>query len=450
MGSHRQPTVLVIDDDPEVRNYIKTLLKSHYALQFADCAAAGQQRFEERKFDVVLLDIMLPDGNGMDLLRLFIDKDAAVKVIMITGVAEIKTAVQAMQDGAYDYLEKPFSVGVVRAAIVRALDHRVLLYRVAYLEGELGQCRPSKGMVGEDLRMETVYDLVNKYGAGTGTVLIQGESGTGKELVARAIHEKSERQSHPMIVVNCAAIPANLLESDLFGHARGAFTGAIKEKIGKLELADHGTVFLDDVDCLEPAMQAKLLRVIQEKEFERVGTSRVITADIRFIAATNKDLQALIREERFREDLYYRLSVLPMLLPPLRERQGDIPLLLDHFLRRHAEKTRMPPKQFAPEALDALTAYPWPGNVRELENIVEQLCTVVSGLTIEHRDLPPHIFGDSGQTSTNLKEAVRAFEKRHIEAVLITTRGNRTQAAKRLGIHRNTLLGKINDLGISE
>jgi DNA-binding NtrC family response regulator len=278
--------------------------------------------------------------------------------------------------------------------------------------------------------------------------LIQGESGTGKELVARALHRQSHRCDHPLVVVNCAAIPANLMESTLFGHTRGAFTGAIKDKTGKLELADNGTVFLDDVDALEMTMQAKLLRAIQENEFERVGTNRVIKANIRFIAASNQDLQTLIREQRFREDLFFRLNVLPIKIPSLRERRQDISLLAAHFLTVYAEKRTVPTKTLTPSAMEDLEAYEWPGNVRELENLIQRLCTVVTGHRIHRGALPPPITGAAESSPQTLKDAVRIFEKTHIETVLSSTNGNRTQASKILGIHRNTLLAKINDLGI--
>ncbi|MGD9016836.1 MAG: sigma-54 dependent transcriptional regulator [Desulfobacterales bacterium] len=448
MGSIRKPTILVVDDDAETRDYLYTLLGKDHTLLFAETAAMAKALFDAQKVDIVLLDIMLPDGNGLDLLTEFKEKDWSAEVIMITGVAEVDTAVRSMKSGAYDFLPKPFSIGLVQATVQRAINHLALQHRIACLDDELGRCHPFEGMVGETRGMKAVFELIGQYAVSDATVLIQGESGTGKELVARALHRQSHRCDHPLVVVNCAAIPANLMESTLFGHTRGAFTGAIKDKTGKLELADNGTVFLDDVDALEMTMQAKLLRAIQENEFERVGTNRVIKANIRFIAASNQDLQTLIREQRFREDLFFRLNVLPIKIPSLRERRQDISLLAAHFLTVYAEKRTVPTKTLTPSAMEDLEAYEWPGNVRELENLIQRLCTVVTGHRIHRGALPPPITGAAESSPQTLKDAVRIFEKTHIETVLSSTNGNRTQASKILGIHRNTLLAKINDLGI--
>jgi DNA-binding NtrC family response regulator len=448
MVTPRHPSLLVVDDDREIFLFFETLLGGDHDLRHAATAEEATRLFDGKKFDAVLLDIDLPDGSGLDLLRQFKEKDPYAKIMMITGDIEVQTVVEAMRDGAFNYLAKPFSVELVRDALDKALDHRDLQNRVTYLEHELDQCFSFEGMFGQEPRMLELYAQIGNLADSDSTVLIHGESGTGKELVARAIHSQSARRARPFVVVNCAAIPNQLMESLLFGHAKGAFTGATTDQIGKLELADGGTAFLDDVDSLDPLLQAKLLRVLQEKEFERVGTHRIIKVDIRFVAASNQDLKALIEEQRFREDLYYRLNVLPIDLPPLRERRGDIPLLVAHFAERHARKRHGSPKRFTPPALDVLEAYPWPGNVRELENQVEYLCTAFHDQEIDLKHLPPHLIGGSERVTLDLRDASRSFEKRHIEKVLADTGGNRSKAAKILGIHRNTLLAKIGDLGI--
>ncbi len=303
-------------------------------------------------------------------------------------------------------------------------------------------------MVGRNLDMKNVFHLIATVAPSDGTVLIQGESGTGKELVARAIHNQSGRAKNPFVVINCAAIPATLMESELFGHRRGAFTGATTDCPGKLEIANTGTVFLDDIDSLSIKMQAKLLRVIQQKEFERIGTHRLIKADIRIIASSNRDLLKLVSENRFRQDLYYRLHVLPVTLPPLRERRDDIPLLLEHFLQQHATRKGEPTKHLTQAAIDHLTAYHWPGNVRELENLVERICTINPERTIRLGNLPPLTTIVSQKGQPPLRQATQAFEKQYIQSVLEAAQGNKTEAARRLGIHRNTLLTKTKELGI--
>jgi transcriptional regulator with PAS, ATPase and Fis domain len=303
-------------------------------------------------------------------------------------------------------------------------------------------------MVGCNPDMKDVFHLITIMAGTDGTVLIQGESGTGKELVARAIHEQSKRAHNPFVVINCGAIPVTLMESELFGHCRGAFTGATADAPGKLEIAHTGTIFLDDIDSLSNKMQAKLLRVIQQKEFERLGTHRIIRADIRIIASSNQDLLELVSLGRFREDLYYRLHVLPIALPPLRDRRDDIPLLLEHFLRAYAARNGEKVKQLTPAALNHLSAYHWPGNVRELENLVERICTINSGDILRLGNLPQLRPIAAHSEKTSLREALQAFEKQYIKSVLEAVNGNRTKAARRLGIHRNTLLSKTKELGL--
>jgi transcriptional regulator with PAS, ATPase and Fis domain len=304
-------------------------------------------------------------------------------------------------------------------------------------------------MVGKDESMRKIFELISIVSQSDGTVLIQGESGTGKELVARAIHNRGSRHKEPFVVINCSAIPATLMESKIFGHNRGAFTGATHTSVGKLEIADKGTVFWDDIDSLDINMQAKLLRIIQEKEFERLGSTKVVKVDVRFVASSNKDLNKLILQEEFREDLYYRLAVFPIELPPLRKRKGDIPLLLNHFLELNSMNAGKPPKIFSEEAVDILTEYDWPGNVRELQNLVERLFAITKGSVIHLKDISTFNIGKREIKDMTLKQAVSAFEKNYISEVLESVDGNRKNAADRLGIHRNTLLSKTIELGLN-
>jgi transcriptional regulator with PAS, ATPase and Fis domain len=304
--------------------------------------------------------------------------------------------------------------------------------------------------VGEDEKMKKVFDLISTIAESDGPVLVQGESGTGKELVARAIHNLSLRKEQPFVVISCAAIPPTLMESELFGYQKGAFTGASRTTIGKLEIGNKGTLFLDDIDTLDVNMQAKLLRVIQEKEFERLGTTKVIKIDARFVAASNKDLKALMQNGEFREDLFYRLNVFPIVLPPLRERKNDIPLLVDHFLEANAKRSAKPPKRFSKKAMKALMDYEWPGNVRELQNMVERSFTITKDPTIHLKDISSLNIGKASIKDMTLKEAVNLFEQQYIHEVLESVEGNRKKAASILGIHRNTLLSKTSNVSLKK
>lgn len=448
MAEKRKGRVLVVDDENGIRQALKMVLQEDHDVILAASGAEAMDAFTRNAIDLVLLDILLPDANGLDLLKTFKEMDPDTAVVMVTAVKEIQTAVKAIKAGAYEYIIKPFVVDDLLAVLDRAQEKKRLLKQVTYLKHELQRYQLFEKMVGKDPRMTEVFDLITTVASSDGAVLIQGESGTGKELVARAIHNLSSRKDQPFVVINCAAIPASLMESEIFGHQKGAFTGAVSSMMGKFEVADGGTVFLDDIDCLEVSMQAKLLRVIQEKEFERVGSNKVIKADIRFVAACNKDMQTLIQEGRFREDLFYRLNVFPIKLPPLRERRMDIPLLLEHFLDCHAQRTGKPAKQFSDEALAQLTAYQWPGNVRELQNLVERLFTITKSDLIGIENLSGLSIPNRQMHDMTLREAVNAFEKDFLSQVLARVRGNRKKAAEILGVHRNTLLSKINDLGI--
>jgi two-component system response regulator AtoC len=445
----KNDTILVVDDENGVRQSFNMVLKDEYNVLLAETGQEAMDIFRKNSVDLILLDILLPDINGLDLLPKLVETDPNTEIIMVTAVNEIQSAVKAIKLGAYEYIIKPFVVDDVLIVIRRALEKRRLVKEVAYLRNELERYHPFEKMVGKNKKMGKIFDLISTIAISDGTVLVQGESGTGKELVARAIHNRSNRRRQPFVVINCAVIPATLMESKVFGHNRGAFTGAIGTSIGKLEIADRGTVFLDDIDSLDINMQAKLLRIIQEKEFERLGSTKVIKADVRFVAASNKNINNLILQGNFREDLYYRLNVFPIGLPPLRERGNDVLFLLDHFLELNSKKTGKPPKRFSKRAVKVLMEYDWPGNVRELENLVERLFTITEGPVIHLEDNVSFNIGNKEIKGLPLKEAVSIFEKKYISEVLESVDGNRTKASVKLGIHRNTLLSKTNELGLN-
>jgi DNA-binding NtrC family response regulator len=448
MTANRKSTLLVVDDEHGVRQSFNMVLKDDYFVLLAATGREAIEIIEKNYVDLVLLDILLPDVQGLDLLRQIKAIDPNVEVIMVTAVKEIQTAVQAIKLGANEYIMKPFVVDDIVTAVSRALEKRRLVREVTYLKQELKRYRSFEKMVGQDPQLLKVFDLIATIAQSDGAVLIQGESGTGKELVARAIHNRSPRRNHPFVVINCAAIPSTLMASELFGHVKGAYTGATHAAMGKLEIAHKGTIFLDDIDSLRINMQAKLLRVIQEKEFERLGSTKVIKIDVRFVAASNKDINKLILEEKFREDLYYRLNVFPLILPPLRDRQGDIPLLLDHFLALQSQKTGKSPKRFSEKTLKVLTDYDWPGNVRELQNLVERLFAITKAKTIDIEETSPLGISKRALPIVPLKEAVRKFEREYIGQVLENVNGSRKKASAKLGIHRNTLLMKTAKLNI--
>jgi DNA-binding NtrC family response regulator len=436
-------TILVVDDENGIRQSFKMVFKDRFNVLLAENGKEAEDLLAKNPVDLILLDILLPDVNGLDLLEKLKTLDPNPEVIMVTAVKEIQSAVRAIKLGAYEYIIKPFLVEDVINIINRALEKRNLMKQVTYLRNELERVRPFDEIVGEDVKIHRIFDLISSIADSDGAVLIQGESGTGKELVARAIPRSSARKDQPFVVIACAAIPPTLVESELFGYHKGAFTGAVRTTLGKLEIANKGTVFLDDIDTVDVSMQAKLLRVIQEKEFERLGTTKVIKLDVRFIASSNKDLTQLIQAGTFREDLFYRLNVLPIQLPPLRQRKKDIPLLIDHFLRINAKRSGKPAKTFSKEAIKALTEYDWPGNVRELQNLVERCFTISRDSVIQLEDISILSVTKPKIKGLSLKDAVDAFEQEYIEEVLESVGGNRTQAALILEIHRNTLLSKL-------
>lgn len=445
-GMNKKAAVLVVDDEFGVRESFKMVLKDTYTVLLAATGKEAIELLTNNPVDLILLDILLPDIDGLNLLEKLKTIDPNTEIVMVTAVREIQSAVKAIKLGAYEYIIKPFVVEEVVNIINRALEKRSLVKELTYLRDELQRVQPFEKIIAEDGKMKEIFDLTSTISGSDGPVLIQGESGTGKELVARAIHNLSPRSGNPFVVINCAAIPATLMESEVFGHHRGAFTGAVRTTMGKLEIANKGTVFLDDIDTLDVSMQAKLLRVIQEKEFERLGSTKVIKIDARFIAASNRDLATLIGRGEFREDLFYRLNVFPVVLPPLRERRSDIPLLLDYFLEQHAKNTGKPFKRFSKRAVKVLTEYDWPGNVRELQNLVERSFTITKHSVIQIADIPSFSTVARKARDLTLKEAVSNFEQQYIAGVLETVDRNRKKAAHILGIHRNTLSAKMGDL----
>ncbi len=446
---NNKATILVVDDEHGVRQSFNMVLKDEYHVLLASTGEKAINLFQENPIDLILLDILLPGIDGIDLLKKFKQTDPNTEIIMVTAVNDLQTAVKAIKLGAYEYIIKPFIVDDVLTVIGRALEKRRLVRQVAYLRNELERYHPFEKMVGKDKKMKNIFELISVVSQSDGTVLIQGESGTGKELIARAIHNLSPRKNQPFVLINCAAIPANLMESEIFGYNKGAFTGATSIRIGKLEIADKGTVFFDDIDSLDINMQAKLLRIIQEKEFQRLGDTRIIKVDVRFVAASNKDISDLISHGEFREDLFYRLNVFPIKLPPLRERSGDIPLFLNHFFKLYANKSGRPQKGVSQNALKVLMEYDWPGNIREIQNLVERLCTIKQDLVIRLKDITSFSISKKKITDGSLKEVVSSFEKQYIAEVLEMVDGNRKKASEKLDIHRNTLLAKIHEYDLN-
>jgi DNA-binding NtrC family response regulator len=444
MNTRPKATILVVDDEQGIRQSFNMVLKSQYNILMADCGKDAIELFSKNSVDLILLDIILQNENGLDLLVKFKELDPNAEVVMVSAVKDVKTAVRAIKLGAYDYLEKPFFVEDILKTVNRAMEKHNLVKEVAYLRGELERNHPFDKIIGKDQKMEDIFDLISSIANTEGSVLILGETGTGKELIARAIHKLGSRCDQPFVVINCAAIPKTLMESEIFGHTKGAFTGAAQSKTGKLEIGEKGVVFFDDVDTLDVAMQAKLLRVIQEKEFEKLGSTKLVKLDARFIASSNKDLKELMGKGEFREDLFYRLNVFPIELPPLRERRGDIPLLLEYFLDIYAKKAGKTPKKLSDSSLNFLVeSYDWPGNVRELQNLIERLATITKGDIIYLKNV--NGFGEERKEINDiaLKDASELFKKQLIKEVLERVGGNRTEAAKILGIHRNTIHKRI-------
>ncbi len=442
-------TLLVADDDPAVRQSLERMLtREGYRVLLASDGQAALERLQAGGIDVVLSDLKMPGLTGLDLLRAVKIVAPEVDVIMLTAFGTVEEAVKAMKEGASDFLTKPFQRAQLIRVINQALERRALIEQNRALQRRLDDLLRQGNIIGVSPAFRRMMTLVDQVASSSATVLIQGESGTGKELVARAIHERSPRKNGPFVAVNCAALPETLLESELFGYEKGAFTGAAGRKEGRFELANGGTLFLDEVGDLSPVTQPKILRVLQEGEFERVGGTRTIRVDVRIVAATNQDLAALVREKRFREDLYYRLNVITLTAPPLRDRREDIRVLAEHFLRVYgAKNNRHLEEGFSEEALRRLDAYPWPGNVRELENVVERAVVLARGSGVELSDLPDSVAGATplpeGMVTFKIGTPLAEVEQRMLEETLRVTKGNKTLTAKILGIDPKTVFRKL-------
>ncbi|HSB68796.1 MAG TPA: sigma-54 dependent transcriptional regulator [Candidatus Methylomirabilis sp.] len=454
-SSPMRASILIVDDDSGVRESFETILAKDYDLVFATQGPEALRILSTRDVNLILLDIRMPGMDGIEVLRRIKELNDQTDVVVVTAVKSLKTAVEAIKLGASDYVTKPFDVHEILALIKRVMEKQELLKEVMYLRSEVAWDRRFENLVGRNARMQEIYALITRIADNNATVILNGESGTGKEVLARAIHQQSNRAQRPFVAVNCAAIPSELLESELFGHEKGAFTGAIATKVGKFELATAGSLFLDEVGSMRLDLQAKILRALQEREIERVGGTRTIKIDVRVIAATNRDLKKAVEEGTFREDLYYRLNVIPITLPPLRQRRDDIPLLVEHFIAKYNREFNRKVKGFSAGATAALYQYEWPGNVRELENVIERAVALAQSESISLRELPLDIsilsrdlIRDVQKDGLSLREARDHFERQYILNILEKVQWNQTEAARILGLHRNTLIWKIQRLGI--
>jgi len=448
--------ILIVDDDEGTREALEAILEDDYDVA---CVADGQvalDKLNREAFDLVLLDLIMPGMDGIETLKRIKAYDKQIDVIMVSATDRAREATAAITSGAYDYITKPYDAGAILTAIERALQKRSLEQEVRYLRSEVALRFDETRIIGESRPMKEVFSLINKVASTSSNVLITGESGTGKELAARAIHNQSPRASKPFVAINCAAIPPELVESELFGHEKGAFTGAYSRSIGKFEFANSGSVFLDEISNLKLELQAKLLRFLQERDFTRIGGHRSIKVDVRMITATNISLKQMVQENRFREDLYFRLNVIPIELPPLRNRRGDIPLLANFFLDKFNLKLNQKIEGITQEAMAILETYHWPGNIRELENLIERLVVLRSNERwIDVKDLPFDLLYNedamkAGQRlEKGLLQARRLFERQYILRALRICKYNQAKTARMLRVHRNTLIQKMKALEIN-
>lgn len=444
-----EPSILIVDDDIVVRDSLGKWFESEgFRVSIAPGAAAALEMLAGRRFDLALVDIKMPGVDGIELQAKLREIDPSMPVIIMTGFASVETAVRALKNGAYDYITKPFDPDELVHLVNKAISHKRAEREVSKLKENLDEIFPETRLIGQSPAMKRVIELVETVAPTDATVLITGESGTGKEVVARAIHALSPRRYNPMVVIHCGALTESLLESELFGHERGAFTGAQARKKGKFEVADGGTVFLDEISDISLRVQTDLLRVLQEKEIVRVGDTMPVKVDFRAIAATNKSLERLVEERVFRPDLYYRLNVFSINIPPLRDRKEDIPLLAAHFLDKFARQMNRPPQRLAPDTLDLLMRYEWPGNVRELENAMERALLMRREGDLKPEDFPFQLHPSAPVMASG--QRLEDVEKAHIERVLAESRWNLSKAARILDIDRTTLYNKIRKYGLRE
>ena len=469
-GNRRRPVVLIVDDDKNTRDGLQRALRSRFDVRVAESAERATIALSDGAVEVMLSDVRMPGASGIELLKFVHSHHPGVACILLTAYGNVETAVEAMKDGAFDFLTKPVNLDRLEMLIDRAVHTReveaknlALEAKNQALEAQLDKKFNLESIVGSSPAMQELFDVIRQVAPSQATVLIQGPSGTGKELVANAIHRLSPRARAPFVAVHCASLSATLLESELFGHEKGAFTGANAMRKGRFEQADGGTLFLDEIGEIDSSVQVKLLRVLEERRFERVGGEETIEVDIRLVAATNRDLKKMVDEGKFREDLYFRLSVVPVTLPPLSARAGDVPLLCDHFLKEFAERNGRDIPGFTPDAMNMLCAYQWPGNVRELRNAIERMVVLSQGGRLTARDVPPQIreaaraASQVAPSSAGVAPASSAApasgsladaERGKILDVLDKNGGNRTRAALELGISRRTLHRKLNEYGV--
>ena len=450
----QKANILVVDDEKSMRDSMHMLLRDSYNVHLAKSGKEAIEIARTHPLDLVLLDIRLPEIDGIEILKIIKGIDESIEIIMVTAVITVGKAVEAIRMGAYDYITKPFDIASLQEQVAKVLEKRTLQRENLSLRRLIEKDYQFEKIVGKSREIREIFKTIDDVAKSNATILISGESGTGKELVAKAIHNRSPRKDKLFVPVNCAAIPENLLESELFGHERGSFTSAIERQIGKFEIANGGTLFLDEISAMPLPMQAKLLRAIQEKEIERIGAGYPTPVDVRIISATNSDLRQAIKNYKFREDLFYRLNVIPIHLPPLRQRKVDVPLLTNHFLHKYNREFGKKIKGIDIHAMELLIKYNWPGNIRELENLIERLVVLSKKDTIGIHRLPPEIRGkaalgaDARDIDLSLSEAVQKFESGFIRQALRKAGGKKGKAAKMLGIHRNTLVQLEKKLGL--
>jgi DNA-binding NtrC family response regulator len=457
-------TILIVEDEPKMLRLLElNLAEEGYATLAAPDAETGLKLLRQEKVDLVLTDLKLPRMDGLEFLQTVKRSSAALPVILMTAYGTVETAIEAMKAGASDYVLKPFSMEEIKLIIGKELDVRRLREENRDLREALGERYRFENIVAQSAKMQEVLAVVERVAPTNSTVLLGGESGVGKDMIARAIHQHSRRASGPFIKINCTAIPENLLESELFGYEKGAFTGAMTAKPGKFELADKGSIFLDEIGDVPGAIQAKLLRVLQEREFERLGGTKTLKVDVRVLAATNQDLRAALEQGTFREDLYYRLNVVPISIPPLREHKEDIPYLVDHFLARYARESAKPITGITPAAMKMLMDFYWPGNIRELENIIERAVALSTGTMLDVADIRLDVgpggaavvgagisAGDASGPFLPPGMTLEQYEDEIIKEALRRANGNKSQAARLLGLSRNAFRYRLSKLGVPD
>jgi two-component system response regulator HydG len=453
MALPKDNRILIVDDEESQRDLLLLVLTEEgYSVETASSGEEAVGKVEDRFYNLVIMDMKMGGMGGLEALKRIKEISSAIQVLIVTAYASVDTAVDAMRSGALNYLTKPIDLEELKVQVEKTMQFSDLVAENESLKAQVTGAFEASQMIGTSPRILEIFDTLRMVAPTEATVLILGESGTGKELVADAVHANSPRKKGPLVKVNCAALPETLLESELFGHEKGSFTGAVARREGRFKLADGGTLFLDEIAEMSLLLQAKLLRVIQTKSFERVGGTETITSDVRLIVATNRDLEEEVRENRFREDLFYRLNVVPVTLPPLRERREDIPLLAEHFLLAIAERNSKLIRGFSPQAMDLLVRNRWKGNVRELENVVERAVIMARGDLIQPGDLPGHIMDEGEVPSAGIipGRPLSDLEREEILSTLEMTGGNRTETARLLGISRRTLQYKLKEFKIRE